>query len=114
MKKLLTLVSVIGMFTFMACGPSAAELEAKAKATADSIANVEKIAEEAAALELAAVKAKASADSIIAAEALAAAKAPEPKKEEAKHHTTKPTKGTAPVVPASAPTPTAKAGQGRG
>lgn len=41
MKKLFTLVAVAGMFTFVACGPSAAELEAKAKATADSIAAIE-------------------------------------------------------------------------
>jgi hypothetical protein len=29
MKKTLTLVSLLGMFAFTACGPSAAELEAK-------------------------------------------------------------------------------------
>ncbi len=37
MKKLLTLVIAGGMMSFLACGPSKAELEAKAKATQDSI-----------------------------------------------------------------------------
>ncbi len=66
MKKLFTLVAVASMFTFVACGPSAAELEAKAKATADSITAVEsaKAAEEAA-------KMQATADSTAAAEAIA-------------------------------------------
>ena len=77
MKKLFTLVAVASMFTFVACGPSAAELEAKAKATADSIAAVEsaKAAEEAAMMQAAAdstakfaedeaAKAQATADSI--------------------------------------------------
>ena len=80
MKKLFTLVAVASMFTFVACGPSAAELEAKAKATADSIAAVEsaKAAEEAAKMQAAAdstaafaeaeaAKAQATADSITAA-----------------------------------------------
>jgi hypothetical protein len=40
MKKLFTLVAVASMFTFVACGPSAEEVAAKAKATADSIAAV--------------------------------------------------------------------------
>jgi hypothetical protein len=66
MKKLFTLVAVASMFTFVACGPSAEELAAKAKATADSIAAVESAiaAEEAA-------KMQAAADSTAAAEAAA-------------------------------------------
>ena len=80
MKKLFTLVAVASMFTFVACGPSAEELAAKAKATADSIAAVEsaKAAEEAAKMQAAAdstaayaeaeaAKAQAMADSIAAA-----------------------------------------------
>ncbi len=69
MKKLLTLVAVAGMFTFVACGPSAEEKAAKEKAQQDSIAAVEaaKAAEEAA-------KAQATADST-AAYAAAEAKA---------------------------------------
>lgn len=77
MKKLFTLVAVASMFTFVACGPSAEEMAAKAKATADSIAAVEsaKAAEEAAMMQAAAdstaafaeaeaAKAQAMADSI--------------------------------------------------
>ena len=68
MKKLFTLVAVASMFTFVACGPSAEELAAKAKATADSVAAVESAiaAEEAA-------KMQAAADSTAAAAAEAAA-----------------------------------------
>ena len=68
------------LFTLVACGPSAEELAAKAKATADSIAAVEsaKAAEEAAKMQAAAdstaafaeaeaAKAQAVADSIEAA-----------------------------------------------
>jgi len=70
MKKLLTLVAVAGMFTFVACGPSAEEKAAKEKAQQDSIAAVEaaKAAEEAA-------KAQATADSTAAYAAAAEAKA---------------------------------------
>ncbi len=79
MKKVLTLVAVAGMFTFYACGPSAAEKEAKAKATADSIAAIETAVAEAAKAQAVAdstaaaaiateAKAKATADSIAAAE----------------------------------------------
>ena len=42
MKKLFTLVAVAGMFTFVACGPSAEEktkMEAEAKAKMDSLFN---------------------------------------------------------------------------
>lgn len=80
MKKLFTLVAVASMFTFVACGPSAEELAAKAKATADSVAAVESAiaAEEAqkmqaaadstaAAAEAAAVEATRIADSVAAA-----------------------------------------------
>ena len=38
MKKSITLVAVAGMFTFVACGPSAEEKAAKEKAKQDSIA----------------------------------------------------------------------------
>lgn len=65
-----------GIATFVvACGPSQAEIEAKAKATADSIAAVMRadsirMAEEAAAAQAEAeAKAKAVADSIAAAAA---------------------------------------------
>ena len=53
MKKVLSLVAVAGMFTFVACGPSAAEKEAEAAAAAqivtDSLAAVEAAAAEEAA-----------------------------------------------------------------
>ncbi|MES2133390.1 MAG: hypothetical protein V4506_13665 [Bacteroidota bacterium] len=112
MKKLFTLVSIIGMTAFVACGPSAAEIEAKAKKTADSIAAVEaaavaeaEAAAKVAAAEAEAMKAKASADSIAAA-----AEAAKPVKGGATHHTTtKPTKETAP-----AKTEPVKPGQGKG
>ena len=80
MKKLFTLVAVAGMFTFVACGPSAEEKAAKEKAQQDSIAAVEaaKAAEEAAKAqsiadstakygEAQAAKQKAMDDSIAAA-----------------------------------------------
>ncbi|MGQ0826770.1 MAG: hypothetical protein ACT4ON_00090 [Bacteroidota bacterium] len=70
MKKLFTLVAVAGMFTFVACGPSAEEKAAAEKAKQDSIAAVEaaKAAEEAA-------KAQATADSTAAFTAAEEAKA---------------------------------------
>jgi uncharacterized lipoprotein NlpE involved in copper resistance len=68
MKKLFTLVAVASMFTFVACGPSAEELAAKAKATADSIAAVN---EQQAAAE--AAKMQATNDSIAKADAAAKA-----------------------------------------
>lgn len=70
MKKLFTLVAVAGMFTFVACGPSAEQKAAAEKAKQDSIAAVEaaKAAEEAA-------KAQATADSTAAYAAAEEAKA---------------------------------------
>ena len=41
MKKLFTLVAVAGMFTFVACGPSAEEKAAAEKLRQDSIAAAE-------------------------------------------------------------------------
>ncbi|MBI4945844.1 MAG: hypothetical protein HY840_05515 [Bacteroidetes bacterium] len=79
MKKLLTLVIAGGMLSFIACGPSQAELEAKAKATQDSIRVADstnaavaaaKAAEEAAVAAAAAAE-KAKQDSIATAEAAA-------------------------------------------
>jgi hypothetical protein len=62
MKKVFTLVALVGMFSLVACGPSAEEIAAKEKATQDSIAAVEAAvaAEEAA-------KEQAKNDSIAAA-----------------------------------------------
>lgn len=68
MKKLITLVIAGGMLAFYACGPSKAEMEAKEKATQDSI----RMADSMAAADAAA---KAAADAAAAAEAEAAAKA---------------------------------------
>ena len=59
MKKVITLVAVAGMFTFVACGPSAEEKAAKEKQVADSIA----ADANAKAME---AKAKATADSTAA------------------------------------------------
>lgn len=96
MKKVLTLVAVAGMFSFIACGPSAEEIAAKEKAKQDSIAAVEaqKAAEEAAKAAEEAAKAaeeakqKAIQDSIAKAAEEAAAKAskgkPAPKTQEQK------------------------------
>jgi len=47
MKKLLALLIVAGMASFVACGPSQKELEAKEKAKQDSIAAAEKAKQEA-------------------------------------------------------------------
>jgi carbonic anhydrase len=85
MKKLLTLVIAGGMLAFYACGPSKAQLEAKEKATqdsihlADSLAAAQVAAEEAAKAAEAAAQAAAQAeqakmDSIRVADSLAAAK----------------------------------------
>lgn len=82
MKKVLTLVAVAGMFTFIACGPSAEEKEKAEKAKQDSIraaheadsiaaAQAAEAAAQAAAAQAAAdsaAKAQAAADSIAAAE----------------------------------------------
>jgi hypothetical protein len=66
MKKLLTLVIAGGMLSFLACGPSKAELEKKAKATQDSIRVADSLAGVAAAAK-AAEEAKAAADAAAAA-----------------------------------------------
>ncbi len=60
MKKVFTLVALAGMFSLVACGPSAEEIAAKEKAKADSIATAEaaKAAEEAAKAEEEAKKGK--------------------------------------------------------
>ncbi len=47
MKKLLALVLVAGMVTFISCGPSKKDQEAKAKQKQDSIAAAEKAKKEA-------------------------------------------------------------------
>ena len=44
MKKLFTLVAAVGMFTFVACGPSQAEKDAMEKAKQDSIAAADSVA----------------------------------------------------------------------
>ena len=90
MKKVLTLVAVASMSTFVACGPSAEEKAAMEKAKQDSIAAVEaaKAAEEAAkaqamadstAAYAAAEEAKAMADSVAAYEAAHKKSASKPK-----------------------------------
>jgi hypothetical protein len=78
MKKLFTLFLVAGMFSFLACGPSAEEKAAIEKAKQDSIAAVEKAKQDSiAAVEQAkqdsinAAAEKAKQDSIAAAEAKA-------------------------------------------
>jgi len=91
MKKLLTLVIVGGMLAFYACGPSKAELEAKEKATqdsirmADSLAGVEAAAKavmeaEEAAKASAAAAEQAKMDSTRVADSLAAMKGKKPAK----------------------------------
>ena len=92
MKKLILMAGIIGMFSVVACGPSAEEIAKKEQAKADSIAAVEKEKMDALAAEqekmmadsIAAAKEKAIADSIAAVEEMAAAKkkggAPAPKK----------------------------------
>lgn len=65
MKKLLTLVIAGGMLAFYACGPSKAELEAKEKATQDSI----RIADSTAAAQAAAEEAAKAAEAAAAAAA---------------------------------------------
>ena len=106
MKKILTLVSVIGMFTFVSCGPSAAEIEAKAKLAADSVsaataaAEAEVAAKAAAEAEIVALKEKATADSIAAATAAAATVKPVEKSKSTPKKTTTPA--------------TVKSGDGRG
>jgi hypothetical protein len=84
MKKVLSIIAVAALSaTFVACGPSKEEIEAKEKAKADSIAAVEKMkqdsiaaveAEAAKAAEAAAAAEKAKADSIRMADSLAKVK----------------------------------------
>ena len=76
MKKLLGLLVIAGMFTFVACGPSADEIEAKRIAdsthVADSLAKEQQKADSIAKAEAAAAAAaeaeKAKQDSIVQAE----------------------------------------------
>ncbi|HRY33477.1 MAG TPA: hypothetical protein P5531_10965 [Bacteroidales bacterium] len=95
MKKIFMLFIVAGMFSFLACGPSAEEKAAAEKARQDSInAVIEKAkADSIAAVEQARADSMAAAeqarqDSIAAAEAAKASKpktsAPKPKVEEPK------------------------------
>ena len=63
MKKLLALTLIAGIVTFVACGPSKKELEAKAKAKEDSINAAEKAKKEADSLALV-EKTKAVKDSL--------------------------------------------------
>jgi hypothetical protein len=94
MKKLILMAGIIGMFSVVACGPSAEEIAKKEQAKADSIAAVEKARldsiaaaqEKMIADSIASAKEKAIADSIAAAEEMAAAKKkggkPAPKKKD--------------------------------
>ena len=85
MKKLLTLVIAGGMLSFLACGPSKAELEKKEQAKQDSIRVADSLAGVAAAAK-AAEEAKAAADAAAAAaekakaDSIAAAEAAKPAK----------------------------------
>lgn len=81
MKKVLSIIAVAAVATFVACGPSAeekAKAEEAAKATADSIAKALE-----ASLNTAVEEATATTDS--AAATTEAAPAAEPAKEEAHH-----------------------------
>jgi hypothetical protein len=108
MKKLILMAGIIGMFSVVACGPSAEEIAKKEQAKADSIAAVEKEKLDALAAErekavadsIASAKEKAIADSIAMAEEMAAAKKkgvkPAPKKtmeQKVKEEEKKATKG---------------------
>ena len=73
MKKVLSFIAIAGLAaSIVACGPSKAEIEAKEKATQDSIRIADSTANAAMAAEAAA---KAAADSVAAVEAAAKAKA---------------------------------------
>lgn len=82
MKKLLSLIAVAGIFTFVACGPSAEEKAAEEQRIQDSIAQVEqqRINDSIAAVEqakqdsIAAAEQQRIQDSIAAAEAKPAKK----------------------------------------
>jgi hypothetical protein len=76
MKKVFSVIAIAAVSAaFVACGPSKADLEAKAKATADSLARVDSIAK---------VTAQAIADSTAKAAADTAAKTVEASTTEAK------------------------------
>ncbi len=108
MKKLFSLLVIVGMAAMIACGPSAQEKAAKEKAKQDSIAKVQKAKDD----SIAAVK-KVKDDSIAAVKKVkddsiaAAAKKP-----------VKGTKTTKPTGTKTTPTKTdkskVKAGQGKG
>jgi hypothetical protein len=120
MKKLILMAGIIGMFSVVACGPSAEEIAKKEQAKADSIAAVEKAKldsiaaaqEQMMADSIASAKEKAIADSIAMAEEMAAAKK--------KGGSAKPKKQTAPKAgegkgnTAPANDPKVKPGQGKG
>jgi hypothetical protein len=87
MKRLLSLIVVAGIFTFVACGPSAEEKAKAEKATADSLQAIEQARindsiamETAKADSLKAMEAQRIADSTKAAEELAAKSAKPAKK----------------------------------
>lgn len=90
MKKLLTLVLAGGMASFIACGPSAEEIEKEKKRMADSIARADSIKQaEEAAIQDSIAKAQAAEkdrlDSIRVADSIAAAaNKPKPKSKEQK------------------------------
>ncbi len=80
MKKVLSILLVVGMASMISCGPSAEEKAAAEKAIQDSIANVEKMyADSVAAAEMAAQEAAAAAEKMIA-DSIAAAEAAATKK----------------------------------
>ena len=66
MKKLFTLVAVASMFTFVACGPSAEEMAAKAKLVTDSIQAANDLQVAADAAKMAAADSVAKADAAMA------------------------------------------------
>ena len=76
MKKVLTLVTIAGMFTLVACGPSAEEIAKKEKAKQDSILTEEtaKAATDSTAKYEEEMKEKMTADSIAKHEAAHPAK----------------------------------------
>lgn len=103
MKKLFSVLVIAGMAALVACGPSAEEIAAKAKATADSLKAI---------ATADSLKTVATADSIAAAERQqfiddSIANAAKPKG--GKPAPTKPTKPNQPI-----PKEQVKAGQGKG
>ncbi|MEO8086401.1 MAG: hypothetical protein ABI763_06260 [Bacteroidota bacterium] len=63
MKRITTMILAAGMFTFVACGPSAEEKAAAEKAKQDSVAAVQKMADDSIAAATAAAE-KATMDSM--------------------------------------------------